>query len=129
MFRILSSLASVEPPQVYYDLKYPENVIEEVRLSSLQLEAVVYACQQHMNTLADGSRAGFLIGIVTYIIIIIIVILLFFIRRWCRSWQRADCSWNYLSELYRRKKEISMVLIYFLLLDFRVFMFQVECVK
>lgn len=58
----LSSLASVEPPQVYFDLKFPESVIEEVRLSSLQLEAVVYACQQHMNTLADGSRAGFLIG-------------------------------------------------------------------
>ena len=47
---------------MYFDLKFPESVIEEVRLSSLQLEAVVYACQQHMNTLADGSRAGFLIG-------------------------------------------------------------------
>ena len=62
---IFSSLASVEPPQVWFDLKFPEMVIEEVRLSSLQLEAVVYACQQHMNLLADGTRAGFLIGKLT----------------------------------------------------------------
>ena len=47
---------------MYFDLKFPESVIEEVRLSSLQLEAVVYACQQHMNILSDGTRAGFLIG-------------------------------------------------------------------
>lgn len=57
-----SSLSSVEPPQVWFDLKLPSHVIEEVQLSSLQLEAVVYACQQHMNILSDGSRAGFLIG-------------------------------------------------------------------
>ena len=57
-----SSLSSVEPPQVWFDLKLPPHVIEQVQLSSLQLEAVVYACQQHMNILSDGSRAGFLIG-------------------------------------------------------------------
>jgi hypothetical protein len=57
-----SSLSSVEPPQVWFDLKLPPHVIEQVQLSSLQLEAVVYACQQHMNLLSDGSRAGFLIG-------------------------------------------------------------------
>ena len=59
---LISSLASVEPPQVWFDVKFPEMVMEEVRLSSLQLEAVVYACQQHMNILADGTRAGFLVG-------------------------------------------------------------------
>ena len=37
-------------------------MIDEVRLSSLQLEAVVYACQQHKNILADGSRGGYLVG-------------------------------------------------------------------
>lgn len=47
---------------MWFDLKLPANVIEQVQLSSLQLEAVVYACQQHMNILSDGSRAGFLIG-------------------------------------------------------------------
>ena len=57
-----SSLSSVEPPQVWFDLKFPAHVIEEARLSSLQLESVVYACQQHMNILSDGTRAGFLIG-------------------------------------------------------------------
>ncbi|CAI8027595.1 Protein strawberry notch homolog 1, partial [Geodia barretti] len=57
-----SSLSSVEPPQVWFDLKLPPHVIEQIQLSSLQLEAVVYACQQHMNILSDGSRAGFLVG-------------------------------------------------------------------
>lgn len=57
-----SSLSSVEPPQVWFDLKLPSHVIEEAWLSSLQLESVVYACQQHMNILSDGTRAGFLIG-------------------------------------------------------------------
>ena len=56
------SLSSVEPPDVWYTLKYPPEVIDEVKLSSLQLEAVVYACQKHTDSLADGSRAGFLIG-------------------------------------------------------------------
>lgn len=62
IFFLLSSLSSVEPPQVWFDLKLPPHVIEEAMLSSLQLEAVVYASQQHMNILTDGSRAGFLIG-------------------------------------------------------------------
>ena len=61
-----SSLSSVDPPQVWFDLKLPSHVVEEVQLSSLQLEAVVYACQQHMNILSDGSRAGFLIGVCVY---------------------------------------------------------------
>ena len=47
---------------MWFDLKFPAHVIDEVRLSSLQLESVVYACQQHMNILSDGTRAGFLIG-------------------------------------------------------------------
>ena len=47
---------------MFFDLKLPQHVIEERKLSSLQLESVVYACQQHMNILTDGSRAGFLVG-------------------------------------------------------------------
>ena len=39
-----------------------QDLIDEVRLSSLQLEAVTYACQQHDQILPDGNRAGFLIG-------------------------------------------------------------------
>ncbi len=47
---------------MYFDLKLPQSTIQTGKLSSLQLESVVYACQQHMNILADGSRAGFLVG-------------------------------------------------------------------
>ena len=57
-----SSLSSVVPPMVWFDLKLPKDIVEECKLSSLQLEAIVYACQQHMNILTDGSRAGYLIG-------------------------------------------------------------------
>ena len=57
-----SSLSSVAPPSVWFDLKLPDDIVDECKLSSLQLEAIVYACQQHMNILTDGSRAGYLIG-------------------------------------------------------------------
>jgi len=57
----------VDPPDVYFDLKLPREVIEGGKLSSLQLESVVYACQQHMNILADGTRAGFLVGMIHWV--------------------------------------------------------------
>lgn len=57
-----SSLSSVHPPDVWYRLAIPEEIIDEGRLSALQLEAIVYACQQHETYLPDGSRSGFLIG-------------------------------------------------------------------
>ncbi|CAN7986972.1 unnamed protein product [Ixodes hexagonus] len=57
-----SSLSSVTPPAVWYNLSIPEEVIDRGLLSALQLEAIVYASQQHEVLLADGSRAGFLIG-------------------------------------------------------------------
>ena len=60
-----SSLSSVDPPEVWFDLKLPQSLIKLGKLSSLQLEAVVYACQQHTNILPDGTRAGFLIGMCT----------------------------------------------------------------
>ena len=59
-----SSLSSVTPPDIWYVLKLPQEVIDYCHLSALQLEAVVYACQQHETFLADGTRAGFLIGTV-----------------------------------------------------------------
>ena len=55
-------MASVEPPDVWYNLHLPKSTIEEGKLSALQLEAIVYACQQHEHFLPDGNRAGFLIG-------------------------------------------------------------------
>ena len=47
---------------MWFDLKLPQAIIKQGKLSSLKLEAVVYACQQHTNILPDGTRAGFLIG-------------------------------------------------------------------
>ena len=57
-----SSLSSVAPPMVWFDLKLSSDIVDECKLSALQLEAIVYSCQQHMNILTDGSRAGYLIG-------------------------------------------------------------------
>eukprot|EP00092_Neocalanus_flemingeri_P007898 GFUD01008524.1.p1 GENE.GFUD01008524.1~~GFUD01008524.1.p1 ORF type:complete len:1137 (+),score=338.24 GFUD01008524.1:191-3601(+) len=57
-----ASLASVEPADVWYELSLPEEIINERKLSALQLESIVYASQQHEQFLPDGNRAGFLIG-------------------------------------------------------------------
>lgn len=57
-----SSLSSVQPPEVWYNLSIPEDIIDKCKLSALQLEAVVYASQQHECFLPDGTRAGYLIG-------------------------------------------------------------------
>merc|ERR1719385_131115 len=60
-----ASMASVEPPDVWYKLaierESPETV-DEGKLSALQLESITYASQQHEQMLRDGNRAGFLIG-------------------------------------------------------------------
>jgi hypothetical protein len=42
-----SSLASVEPPNVHYCLHLPQQVIDSGRLSALQLESIIYACQKN----------------------------------------------------------------------------------
>ena len=55
-------MASVPPPDVWYTLSLPPEVPERRYLSALQLEAVIYACQQHELFLPNGKRAGFLIG-------------------------------------------------------------------
>ena len=57
-----SSLASVEPPDVWYNLKMSEAVYSNGSLSALQLEAIVYACQKHQEFLPNNHRCGFLIG-------------------------------------------------------------------
>lgn len=57
-----SSLASVEPSNIWYKLSLPENIIDNGELSALQLEAVTYACQRHDIILPSKDRAGFLIG-------------------------------------------------------------------
>jgi P-loop containing NTP hydrolase pore-1 len=39
-----------------------QDLVENNKLSALQLESIVYACQRHEQFLPDGSRCGFFIG-------------------------------------------------------------------
>ena len=57
-----SSLASVLPPAITRDLHLPQDLIDERRLSNVQLEAVAYASQMHDIIMPNRSRAGYLIG-------------------------------------------------------------------
>uniref|UniRef100_H3AXE2 Protein strawberry notch homolog 2 n=2 Tax=Latimeria chalumnae TaxID=7897 RepID=H3AXE2_LATCH len=57
-----STLSSVPPPDISYSLSLPESTTNSGLLSALQLEAIIYACQQHEVILQSGQRAGFLIG-------------------------------------------------------------------
>ncbi|KAM9849316.1 strawberry notch homolog 2b [Aulostomus maculatus] len=57
-----STLSSVPPPDITYTLSIPESTINSGLLSALQLEAIIYACQQHEVILQNNQRAGFLIG-------------------------------------------------------------------
>ncbi|XP_048859482.1 protein strawberry notch homolog 2-like isoform X1 [Brienomyrus brachyistius] len=57
-----NTLSSVPPPDITYTLSIPESTIEKGLLSALQLEAIIYACQQHEVILQNNQRAGFLIG-------------------------------------------------------------------
>uniref|UniRef100_A0A8B9HEA3 Protein strawberry notch homolog 2 n=1 Tax=Astyanax mexicanus TaxID=7994 RepID=A0A8B9HEA3_ASTMX len=57
-----STLSSVPPPDVTYTLSIPDSTIQNGLLSALQLEAIIYACQQHEVILQNNQRAGFLIG-------------------------------------------------------------------
>ncbi|XP_047442828.1 protein strawberry notch homolog 2 [Mugil cephalus] len=57
-----NTLSSVPPPDITYTLSIPESTINNGLLSALQLEAIIYACQQHEVILQNKQRAGFLIG-------------------------------------------------------------------
>ncbi|KAA0712190.1 Protein strawberry notch -like protein 2 [Triplophysa tibetana] len=57
-----NTLSSVPPPDITYTLSIPEPTIKKGQLSALQLEAIIYACQQHEVILQNNQRAGFLIG-------------------------------------------------------------------
>jgi hypothetical protein len=51
------------PPSSYplFDA-YPDSVVQQGKLSQLQLEGVLYACSRHQQILPSGERAGFFIG-------------------------------------------------------------------
>ncbi|KRZ41623.1 Protein strawberry notch -like protein 1 [Trichinella pseudospiralis] len=57
-----SSLASVQPPDIWYHVSIPEEIIDHGFISALQLETIIYACQQHETFLPSGERSGYLIG-------------------------------------------------------------------
>ncbi|KAE8294352.1 Protein strawberry notch-like protein 2 [Larimichthys crocea] len=57
-----NTLSSVPPPDITYTLSIAETTISSGLLSALQLEAIIYACQQHEVILQNNQRAGFLIG-------------------------------------------------------------------
>nr|XP_002127283.2 protein strawberry notch homolog 1 isoform X2 [Ciona intestinalis] len=57
-----SSLSSIMPPDIKYQLSIPQYTIDHCLLSALQLESVVYACQKHQMFLPNGERAGYFIG-------------------------------------------------------------------
>ncbi|XP_029904737.1 strawberry notch homolog 2b isoform X2 [Myripristis murdjan] len=57
-----NTLSSVPPPDITYTLSIPKSTINNGLLSALQLEAIIYACQQHEVILQNNQRAGFLIG-------------------------------------------------------------------
>ncbi|CAB1101796.1 unnamed protein product [Ectocarpus sp. CCAP 1310/34] len=50
------------PPSTYGSEAFDGPVIDETKLSRLQLEGVLYAAQRHTHLLPDGKRAGFFIG-------------------------------------------------------------------
>nr|XP_054771437.1 uncharacterized protein LOC129279369 [Lytechinus pictus] len=59
-----ASLSAVPLPEPSYKLasSIPHRIIEDGKLSNLQLEGIQYACQRHQKILANGCRAGFFMG-------------------------------------------------------------------
>ena len=51
-----ASLASVEPPDVWYDLSLPEDTVNKGKLSALQLEAVTYSVSTFCNIIVRDCR-------------------------------------------------------------------------
>ena len=56
------ALSSVTVPDVSTKLSLPDAIVKEGKLSDLQLEAAVYAKQQHAGFYPSGERKGFLLG-------------------------------------------------------------------
>lgn len=57
-------LAAQQLPAARYGLfeSLPMDLVQSGKLSDLQLEGILYACQRHQMILANGQRAGFFIG-------------------------------------------------------------------
>ena len=57
-----ASMAAVLPPEITYRPHLSREIVNEGRLSDIQLERVIYAGQRHEQRLPDGSRAGYYVG-------------------------------------------------------------------
>ena len=59
-----ASLASIDLPPAKYPLfdAIGDDFVETGKLSKLQLEGVMFACQKHCEFAPDGKRSGFMIG-------------------------------------------------------------------
>lgn len=57
-----ASLSSVSSPEIVYHMHIPEEIVDSGKISSLQMEAALYACQAHERFLPSGERFGYLIG-------------------------------------------------------------------
>ena len=55
-------LANVEPPPITYRPYLPKELSISGKLSTMQIERIIYAGQAHGQRLADGSRSGISIG-------------------------------------------------------------------
>ncbi|OQR81256.1 hypothetical protein ACHHYP_16637 [Achlya hypogyna] len=50
------------PPCTYNRDAFPDELIDKGKLTSLQLEGILYACMQHQRVLPTGERCGFFLG-------------------------------------------------------------------
>jgi protein strawberry notch len=57
-----ASMASVTPPNITYHPRLPSEIIEQGKLSVIQMERIIYAGQRHEQRLPDGARGGFFVG-------------------------------------------------------------------
>lgn len=57
-----ASMASVTPPNTTYRPRMPLEIVTEGKLSTIQVERVIYAGQRHEQRLPDGARGGFYVG-------------------------------------------------------------------
>ena len=62
--RFCCRAAAIQLPDTDYPLwdSLPKAIVDEGKLSQLQLEGVMYACAKHTEFLPSGERAGMFIG-------------------------------------------------------------------
>lgn len=57
-----AAMSAIEPPPITYKPNIPQDIIDRGVVSDVQLEAISYAGQSHMQTLPNGNTRGFFLG-------------------------------------------------------------------